>query len=225
MTFGRTTPASLISQNWKVISDGPLAGDVNMQRDEAALNAMNRGETETPVARFFQWKEPTISYGHLLDEERVRAWAGKNGNAPVIRRPTGGGAVLHQLSDLSLSLLWPRAKNILPDHPRACYQTLHTMIIDQLSSCLPLDDKSRLFLRPSQTCEQPEGQPGGQRFSLCFADPVCNDVMWGEKKILGGALRVMRKAILYQGTLQGIEQIDRGRMSAVISEGLCRLSG
>jgi lipoate-protein ligase A len=40
------------------------------------------------------------------------------------------------------------------------------------------------------------------RFSACFQEPVCNDVMMAGRKVIGGALRLTREAVLYQGSIQ-----------------------
>jgi lipoate-protein ligase A len=61
----------------------------------------------TPTLRFFQWDKPTVSYGHLMSLE--------NG----VKRPTGGGIVYHETTDLSFSLVWPRGQNLLPERPRS----------------------------------------------------------------------------------------------------------
>lgn len=49
---------------------------------------------------------------------------------------------------------------------------------------------------------------------LCFSEPVCNDIMLGDKKIIGGALRIMRNAILYQGTVQLGDAVDFPELKA-----------
>jgi hypothetical protein len=57
-------------------------------------------------------------------------------------------------------------------------------------------------------------EENANRFSVCFQDPVCNDVMLADKKVVGGALRLTRKSILYQGTIQLSDQINRATLKA-----------
>ena len=170
-----------------------------MAIDAAALEEMRTGISDTPLLRFFQWSKPTITYGYLLDPEKVKQWSRSMDHSlwtiDCVKRPTGGGAVLHTPSDLSLSLLWPRASRMFSDTPRLCYEQIHTIIVDTLNK----------FLKKNMTLKQKDTAPScatNERFSACFQAPVCNDVMEGGKKIVGGALRITREAILYQGTIQ-----------------------
>lgn len=187
----------------RVVDSGVLAGAENMAIDRAALDAMLDGRTETPTLRFFQWDKFTASYGYLLNEGDVTAWAK---GFTAIQRPTGGGAVLHRTTDLSVSLLWPRRRGILPEAPRACYAAVHEILKEGVDNYLD-DKRTHLYSKPTGNCEAPEIQ---KQFSVCFEKPVCNDVMLGHQKVVGGALRVTRTAILYQGTIQlnGVTDFD-----------------
>ena len=182
-----------------------------MEMDRSALELMESGQNQTPLLRFFQWSSPAVSYGYLLDPEKVKDYSQANGNFPLVKRPTGGGAVLHQTTDLSISLLWPRHQKIFPEKPKECYALIHQRINKALSECLGLKPTSNPHLfSPCAGDPTPgpspygEGNPirMGKRFSVCFSEPVCNDVMLGGEKIVGGALRLTRKAILYQGNIQ-----------------------
>jgi lipoate-protein ligase A len=188
---------------WLAINHGPSSGAINMATDQSALDDMVAGLNATPLVRFFQWDVPTISYGYLLDEARVRMWAKENGGLPVVKRPTGGGAVIHQPSDLSLSLLWPRHSNLLPNRPRDCYEKIHDALKEGLSRHVASPDL-QLHQKNSGTCdvEEPAAVSPAGRFSVCYQEPVCNDVMRAGKKIIGGALRMTKGAILYQGHIQ-----------------------
>lgn len=120
---------------YNVVDSGPLSGERNMAIDRAALEEFQSSVSGTPVLRFFQWTEPTITYGYLLDLEKVKSWAANRGASSFAKRPTGGGAVLHSPSDLSLSLLWPRNSGLFSDTPRTCYAEIHSIILKTLLSC------------------------------------------------------------------------------------------
>src|SRR4051812_31835556 len=94
--------------SWIVLDSGVRPAATQMAIDRGALESVTRGLHGSPVLRFFQWEEPVVTYGYLLDPEKVRTFAAENGNLEMVQRPTGGGAVVHQPADLSLSLLWPR---------------------------------------------------------------------------------------------------------------------
>ncbi len=218
--LSRSTRPSLspnLSPTWSIIDSGRLSGLLNMSADLAALESMNGREHARPTLRFFQWDKKTVSYGYLMDVDRVKTWAHENGTNTVVQRPTGGGVVLHQISDLSLSLLWPRHKNLLSEKPRDAYAAIHAFIKKAIEPILSKSGTS-LYTRPTGSCRT-ETKP--ERFSLCYLEPVCNDIMIGEKKIIGGALRITRNAILYQGNIlleeqQSVEDVKTA-ISAVFS--------
>src|SRR5690349_11144970 len=96
---------------WPVLDSGTHSGVENMSVDRLALERVT--ETSQPLLRFFQWDKPAVSYGYLLDDAKVKQWTdarieNRESKIDLVRRPTGGGAVMHQPSDLSFSLLWPR---------------------------------------------------------------------------------------------------------------------
>lgn len=78
---------------WRLLVDPPLPGPENMARDHAL--ALSCGSTEA-FLRFYTWDRPTLSLGRnepargvYLEERLASEGVG------VVRRPTGGRAVLH----------------------------------------------------------------------------------------------------------------------------------
>jgi lipoate-protein ligase A len=186
--------------SWIVLDSGVRTAATQMAIDRGALESITAGVHNAPVVRFFQWDEPVVTYGYLLDPERVRQFAKENGGLPVVQRPTGGGAVVHTPTDLSVSLLWPKGAGHLPEKPRDCYEEIHAALRDGVRAYLG-EGVLELFARTSNGCTT-DPAVGLARFSVCFEQPVCNDVMLGRRKVVGGALRLTRRAILYQGAVQ-----------------------
>ncbi|MCG3204989.1 MAG: Octanoyltransferase LipM [Elusimicrobia bacterium] len=217
---------------FKIVDSGPLPGERNMEIDRAALEDIQLNALSNPILRFFEWTTPTVTYGYLLEFEEVKKWASPHGALPLVKRPTGGGAVLHSPSDLSLSLLWPRGMGYFSETPRACYAEIHSIILKTLISS---GEIGKAFLykaaiptkagiqasHPSFKCKSKDWIPasaGMTKVPACFQEPVCNDLMQDGKKILGGALRITRDAILYQGTLQIAASIDWGQLKNRLAE-------
>jgi lipoate-protein ligase A len=78
--------------NWRLILDGEYSGAWNMARDEALL--LCQDESTPLVLRFYSWNPACVSLGRLqknFDFSRL-----KSTSFDVVRRPTGGRAVLHQ---------------------------------------------------------------------------------------------------------------------------------
>ena len=85
--------------NWQeeTVPGGP---ERNMAADAALLAALAENAGGTPTVRVYTWDKPAVSIGRLQDEEAVRTLYP---HLPVVRRPTGGRAVLHG-GDLTISV-------------------------------------------------------------------------------------------------------------------------
>ena len=73
--------------------DGPAGGAENMARDAALLADHRPGDD--PILRLYRWEPAAVTYGYhqdpaVFDQDRLAA-AGYD----LVRRPTGGRAVLH----------------------------------------------------------------------------------------------------------------------------------
>jgi Lipoyl protein ligase A/B catalytic domain len=81
---------------WRLLVTEPLDGATNMAVDEALLRARIQA-SGAPTVRFYGWRPATVSLGYAqpLDEtvDRTRCRALGIG---LVRRPTGGSAILHE---------------------------------------------------------------------------------------------------------------------------------
>jgi lipoyl(octanoyl) transferase len=64
----------------------------NMAIDAELLEDLKCDRLDLPVVRVYRWDRVAVSFGRLQDEDRV---AGAYPDVPLVRRPTGGLAVLH----------------------------------------------------------------------------------------------------------------------------------
>ncbi|MBK8422607.1 MAG: lipoate--protein ligase family protein [Elusimicrobia bacterium] len=176
--FKTPTPARLMM-------DGPLPGAESMAKDQALLDAAPHATA--PVVRFFRWKEPTVSFGRTQKEDDARVFAASVGVKVLVRRPTGGGMVLHD-NDLSLSIAWRRGAAGFP----TCIKNVYRVVHEALAEGLIAEGYAVSLYQPT-----PQRLPG-----QCFVEPVEADVMWEGKKVIGGALRVAAGGRLYQGDIQ-----------------------
>lgn len=81
---------------FRLIPYGQFDGALNMAIDEVLLDQYNDNYSDAPVLRFYGWKPPAVSigYGQNLSPSNLQAIQQKG--IDVVRRPTGGRAVLHQ---------------------------------------------------------------------------------------------------------------------------------
>jgi lipoate-protein ligase A len=180
---------------------GVAAGVFHMYADAETLNVLQQTPVDKLVVRTFQWDKPTVTYGYLLDPRKVEQWAESIVHGPLtidlVKRPTGGGAVLHSTTDLSFSLAWRREQAFFSETPRLCYAEIHARILKELEG--HIGTNFSLFAKETGACE---GASAKGPLPVCFKEPVCNDVMRDGQKIVGGALRITKNAVLYQGTIQ-----------------------
>lgn len=169
-----------------LLNSEPLDVFGQMALDEA----LAKSQPETFCLRFFRWQGGGATFGYAQRIREVeRALPPGIGDA-YTRRPTGGGIVPH-LDDLTFSCVFPDGGVL---RPLELYRRLHSAIWKGLRAA-GLDAR----LCPKGADHAPHG-PGGA--AQCFEKPVAMDLLSGEEKILGGAIRRYGATVLYQGSLQ-----------------------
>lgn len=168
-----------------VIEAEPQSGVRNMAIDEALLEAaLDHGEC---TVRWYRWKSATVSLGYFQDKDAaaaIPAFAGLD----VVRRLTGGGAILHHHE-------WTYSCSVPPGHPLSqtpsqIYELVHARIITGLAKL----GVGAAALRGSNNASA-EGE------FLCFGRGDCRDVVLAGQKIVGSAQRRRRGAVLQHGSL------------------------
>jgi lipoate-protein ligase A len=88
----------------RLLNDGVCPPEATMAGDVALLDAFQRGEIP-PTLRVYQWASPALTYGvnQQLPPRLVDACHALD--IPMLRRPTGGKAVLHG-HDLTVALVF-----------------------------------------------------------------------------------------------------------------------
>ncbi|MCD6351676.1 MAG: lipoate--protein ligase family protein [Armatimonadetes bacterium] len=94
---------------WRLLLDvaSPASGAWNMSVDEALLGSLRQGLAPVTL-RFYRWSPPTVSLGYFQPAEDVDLEALARLGLGLVRRPTGGRAILHD-DELTYSLTIPAA--------------------------------------------------------------------------------------------------------------------
>jgi lipoate-protein ligase A len=105
----------------RTLETGYNSGPWNMALDEVLMNCINCHHHNMPILRIYGWHPPTVSIGYFqsMDEE-VDIKRCRQMGIDVVRRITGGGAVLHE-SELTYSFVtnvYP--KNIMESYNLIC---------------------------------------------------------------------------------------------------------
>jgi lipoate-protein ligase A len=171
-----------------VFRDAALDGPTNMARDEHLLYS----ETYRPAAvRIYAWRPPTISLGCFQRYAQLQELPAELRSLAVVRRPTGGGAILHD-REVTYSLVLDDSLPIARQAPVALYRLAHELWRDALAH-----DGQLCEMAPD---ELPMPSPRNGPF-FCFQEPGRTDLILGHHKLLGSAQRRVRGRVLQHGSL------------------------
>ena len=101
-----------------------------MARDEALLTRVGDGSSP-PTLRLYEWAEPTISLGYFQQYRAYETLPPPAGRFALVRRLTGGGAILHD-RELTYSLTLPARHPLVAHRPNHLYELVHDTLIDIL---------------------------------------------------------------------------------------------
>lgn len=188
---------------WRLIVHEAAHGAWNMGVDEALLATAVR--TGRPSLRFYRWQGPWLSlgYGQISDRERVEA-CGQAG-VGVVRRVSGGRAVLHGC-DLTYALA--AREDQLPPGLMASYalvaetliRALEALGVEAVATGAPGSREAyRHRFQPESVGRVSHGQRAG--FD-CFARPAGREICVGGKKLAGSAQRRAKGGILQHGSIR-----------------------
>lgn len=159
------------------LSDPPSPADWNMAVDQTLM------ESKQAYIRFYKWKNPSLSLGYFqpIDEINLPYIQENSGKIDLVRRITGGKAVLHQ-HELTYSISAP--VTWFPGALRNSY----SMIAKGLQKGL-----EELGLVTNLLERAPDELTGGN----CFQSPGWFEILHKDKKLVGSA-QIRRKGRLLQ---------------------------
>jgi len=171
-----------MASTWRLITHPPSAGDWNMAVDDLLLEQASLGEAA--CLRLYAWDRPTLSLGYFqsLDEVPPQERAG----AAIVRRPTGGGAILH---DRELTYAVAVARQVI-DGP-ALYDRVNRAVLRAVRA---------LGIEADVRGRQPSSRAQHGPF-FCFARAGATDIIARSRKLAGGAQRRRRGAVLQHGSV------------------------
>lgn len=172
-----------------------------MAADEVLLR--NADATGQRTLRFYQWSEPTLSLGYF-QKHADRASHAASLTCPLIRRSSGGGAIMHD-QELTYSLTLPVDDRLSRDS-QSLYEKIHKTLIECLGSL-------------SVACDLHSVETTEEAF-LCFQRRANGDVILNGHKVMGSAQRRNKSGMMQHGSLL-LQQSD----SAPELPGIAEISG
>ncbi len=180
----------------RVILHGPMDPRFNMAIDEAILIAVK--ETRRPTLRLYMWKPTGVSLGRRQRvEEAVNINRLMEKGYILVRRPTGGAALIHgEEKEITYSLVVPRDS------------TLYRLSIDESASLI--SSGIALALKKLGLNARIGGFSGfSEERNLCYLRVGASDITVDGRKISGSAQVRNSHGLLQHGTLLiGIDYND-----------------
>ncbi len=159
-----------------------------MARDEHLLYS----EKYRPAAvRIYAWSPPTISLGCFQRFAQLAELPAELRDLGVVRRPTGGGAILHD-REVTYCLIVDDSLPVARKPPVELYRLVHGLWRDALDA-----DGAHVEMAPEYL---PLPSPRSGPF-FCFEKPGRTDLIVGAAKVLGSAQRRIPGRVLQHGSL------------------------
>ncbi len=187
---------SVAETDYRLIQDPPADGAWNMAVDQALLAEAADGGPVT--LRFYRWDRPTLSLGYFQAHAERDAHTASRG-ADLVRRQSGGGAILHD-RELTYSLIVPPG-HTLATQTQVLYDAVHEALVGILSALSPFAADSAAL----QLCGEAGGEAPTSEPFLCFRRRSEGDILLpvGDRthKVVGSAQRRQRGAVLQHGSI------------------------
>ncbi len=178
-------------RSWRLIIDGSLPGTRNMARDVAMLEAVADGEA-VPTVHLYGWDPPCLSLGRHQGLEAADLTFCRAEGINVVRRPTGGRALLHHL-ELTYAVVAPLNEGPLPRGLLEAYRAICAVLVRAVRA-LGVDAE----LTGGEVNLQ---LPHPKTTVPCFEAPAGGEVVVGNRKLIGSAMRAHGGAILQHGAI------------------------
>jgi lipoate-protein ligase A len=175
------------------VDPDPQDGRFLMERDRARLLALEAHPERGPSLALYRWREPTLSLGYAQREERVLdGFAVAEARLPVVRRPTGGRAILH-VREWTYSAVVPIEDESVGGGLARSVAALSEIVRQALAAvgveAVPVRERGG------------RGAASGPADAACFARAVGHELTVDGRKLAGAAQRRLARALLQQGTI------------------------
>ena len=173
---------------WRLLITPPARGAWNMALDEAILEHIGRGDS-IPTLRLYAWEPACLSLGHAqpfadVDVNRLQARGWE-----VVRRITGGRAILHT-DELTYSVIAPNDEPVIAGTVLQAYNRLAQALLLAVKNLeLPVQ------IQEGQANDSASSNP------VCFEVPSTYEITVDGKKLIGSAQARKKEGVLQHGSL------------------------
>jgi len=161
-----------------------------MAVDEALAHSARTG-ISPPVLRLYKWDRPTLSLGYFqkINDEVNLNYCAEHG-IPIVRRLTGGRAILHQSDELTYSFTAPFSRPEFASGLKASYLAISGALMIALRSLgIPAD------MAPPPRTSRPDRNP------VCFQSLSLAEAAVDGRKIIGSAQKRWHDGLMQHGSI------------------------
>ena len=191
----------LFGDNFELIDHGAQNAEFNMNFDFQRALDLQKGNV-LPMLRLYSWNPWAVSLGMNQKQTDIDVDLCREKGFDIVRRPTGGRAVLHA-NELTYCVVLkiPEGYSI-----HDCYRDIHTFLLEGLQKlgCTELEfEKSQPDLKSFYK---------NRNLSLsCFASTARYEIEYNNRKLVGSAQHNYNGVLLQHGSIllaKGHEQLS-----------------
>ena len=174
---------------WRLLITPPARGAWNMAVDESILETMGSGGS-LPTLRLYAWEPACLSLGYAQPLTDVDIPRLHRHGFEMVRRPTGGRAVLHT-DELTYSVIAPLNEPRVAGTVLESYRRLAQALVQALN----------LLSLPVQVKESSSAPNAKGANPVCFEVPSTYEITVDGKKLVGSAQARRKEGVLQHGSL------------------------
>lgn len=175
---------------WRLLPFRRLDAFENMAIDEAIFRVNQKKETP-PTIRFYGWASPAVSLGYFQNvKKEVDVDARRRHCIHIVRRPTGGKAVLHD-GDLTYAVVARDSNSLFPSDILGTYRIISDCIAGGLA----------LLGITAETADKNRAPEGDSLTASCFSSPSRYELLVKNRKICGSAQLRSHGVFLQHGSI------------------------
>ncbi len=171
-------------KKWRFLGYSECSGEKNMEIDAELFRQCETGQGQGTL-RFYGWKPWCISIGRNQSCSVVNMEECRRFGIDVVRRITGGGALLHA-EEIAYSIVGYSEEPPFPRSIEESYKLTHGWLVESFH---------RLGIQAEVRGRNPA------RVEVCFSDISSYEIHINGRKIVGSAQRRGRRAVLQHGSI------------------------
>ena len=179
--------AEIEKECWWFIDTFENTGEYNMALDGYLAENVKK----EPIVRFYSWKPFCLSLGYAQKDEIFDHKKLRENNIDIVRRPTGGRAVLHT-DEVTYSVIIPSSHALFSLKTTVLYKSISSALYKGLQY---LGINALIEKNKRDTTRSEKNSP------YCFSSAARYEIKYNNSKLIGSAQRRFGSSVLQHGSI------------------------